>query len=205
MSRSRTNRTRTFRDPAVDLPAAVGGKTYIDPSRGAAVSCLGRDHPRVIEAIKRQIAYLRTSFFTTEVSERLADHLIAGAPEGPLGDTIDGRSGNDVLPPFIATATDIVGLLVEAVRLALGRAPNGRRSGGDAGGRTGVGEVCRDRDGRLALFTGLGRSWTFPGWKISWGRPATQAVPKSGPSIPRTGQASPTLVAVIRRPVTAPG
>ena len=75
-------------------PVAVGGdgieivdregKRYIDASGGAAVSCLGHNHPRVIEAIKAQIdqlAYAHTGFFTSEPAEALADHLIERAPE----------------------------------------------------------------------------------------------------------------------------
>jgi len=78
-----------------DLPIAVGGrgieifdsngKAYIDASSGAAVSCLGHGHPAVTEAIKAQLdrlAYAHTSFFTTDVAERLADHLIEHAPAG---------------------------------------------------------------------------------------------------------------------------
>ncbi|EKF41251.1 hypothetical protein NA8A_17198 [Nitratireductor indicus C115] len=77
------------------LPLAVGGsgvelfdaegRAYIDASGGAAVSCLGHGHVDVIEAIKAQtekLAYAHTSFFTNEPAERLADRLIAGAPEG---------------------------------------------------------------------------------------------------------------------------
>ncbi|EJL85092.1 adenosylmethionine-8-amino-7-oxononanoate aminotransferase [Herbaspirillum sp. CF444] len=59
------------------------GKRYIDACGGAAVSCLGHGHPRVIEAIRKQIdelAYAHTSFFTTEVVEELADNLSASAP-----------------------------------------------------------------------------------------------------------------------------
>lgn len=61
------------------------GKSYIDASGGAAVSCLGHAHPAVIEALHGQldtIAYAHTGFFTTEVAERLADRLIADAPKG---------------------------------------------------------------------------------------------------------------------------
>jgi hypothetical protein len=61
------------------------GRRYLDASGGAAVSCLGHSHPKVIEAIKRQsdaLAYAHTSFFTTEPMERLADQLVAKAPEG---------------------------------------------------------------------------------------------------------------------------
>ncbi|UUP18566.1 aspartate aminotransferase family protein [Nitratireductor thuwali] len=77
------------------LPVAAGGsgielfdtegRAYIDASGGAAVSCLGHGHPDVIEALRRQaetLAYAHTSFFTSEPAERLADRLIASAPEG---------------------------------------------------------------------------------------------------------------------------
>ena len=83
---------RQLRDP---LPTAVGGegvylidadqRRYIDASGGAAVSCLGHGHCEVIAAMHAQIdriAYAHTSFFTTEVAERLADHLIERAPAG---------------------------------------------------------------------------------------------------------------------------
>lgn len=62
------------------------GRTYLDAvSGGAAVSCLGHGDPRVTEAIRQQldrIAYAHTSFFTSEPAERLADILIATAPQG---------------------------------------------------------------------------------------------------------------------------
>ncbi len=61
------------------------GKRYIDASGGAAVSCLGHGHPAVIKAMHEQIdrlAYAHTSFFTTDIAERLADHLIEDAPAG---------------------------------------------------------------------------------------------------------------------------
>jgi adenosylmethionine-8-amino-7-oxononanoate aminotransferase len=77
------------------LPIAVGGegieiidstgKRYIDASGGAAVSCLGHGHTSVNHAIRAQLdrlAYAHTSFFTTEVAEDLADHLVAHAPDG---------------------------------------------------------------------------------------------------------------------------
>ncbi|WP_416052132.1 aspartate aminotransferase family protein [Cupriavidus basilensis] len=81
------------RNPRQTLAVAVAGKGielidsngkhYIDASGGAAVSCLGHGHPRVIEAIKQQVdslAYAHTSFFTTEVSEELARALAQAAP-----------------------------------------------------------------------------------------------------------------------------
>jgi adenosylmethionine-8-amino-7-oxononanoate aminotransferase len=83
------------RDARIDPPIAVkgdglyiidrDGKRYLDASGGAAVSCLGHSHPRVIEAVREQVgqlAYAHTSFFSTEVAERLADRLVADAPPG---------------------------------------------------------------------------------------------------------------------------
>ncbi|EHK59188.1 aspartate aminotransferase family protein [Allomesorhizobium alhagi] len=77
------------------LPVAVGGqgvnlldadgRSYIDASGGAAVSCLGHGHPDVSAAMHAQadrIAYAHTSFFTNEPAEKLADRLVAGAPQG---------------------------------------------------------------------------------------------------------------------------
>ncbi|MEW5885251.1 MAG: aspartate aminotransferase family protein [Pseudomonadota bacterium] len=61
------------------------GRRYLDACGGAAVSCLGHGHPEVLRAMHRQIdclAYAHTSFFTTEVAEQLADHLVANAPAG---------------------------------------------------------------------------------------------------------------------------
>jgi adenosylmethionine-8-amino-7-oxononanoate aminotransferase len=61
------------------------GKTYLDASGGAAVSCLGHAHPDVLAAMHAQIdriAYAHTSFFSTEVAEQLADRLVAHAPAG---------------------------------------------------------------------------------------------------------------------------
>ena len=78
-----------------DLPVAIGGKgvhlfdrdgrSYIDASGGAAVSCLGHGHPDVSAAIHAQadrLAYAHTSFFTNDPAEELADRLIAEAPQG---------------------------------------------------------------------------------------------------------------------------
>jgi len=63
----------------------AAGKQYLDASGGAAVSCLGHGHPEVLAAMHAQIdslAYAHTSFFTTEVAESLADHLVRHAPAG---------------------------------------------------------------------------------------------------------------------------
>ncbi len=61
------------------------GRSYIDASGGAAVSCLGHGHPDVIAAMHAQIdqlAYAHTSFFSTQVAEELATKLISTAPAG---------------------------------------------------------------------------------------------------------------------------
>ena len=61
------------------------GRVYIDASGGAAVSCLGHDHPKVLDAMRRQLdllPYAHTSFFTSEPAEALAEDLIAHAPAG---------------------------------------------------------------------------------------------------------------------------
>ncbi len=61
------------------------GKSYIDASGGAAVSCLGHGHPDVLEAMRAQmdrLEYAHTSFFTTEAAEALAEDLVAHAPAG---------------------------------------------------------------------------------------------------------------------------
>jgi adenosylmethionine-8-amino-7-oxononanoate aminotransferase len=84
-----------YRQPKHDYPIAVrgegieiidrAGNRYLDASGGAAVSCLGHDHPRLVEAIRAQVAklaYAHTSFFTSEPAEALADHLIERAPPG---------------------------------------------------------------------------------------------------------------------------
>ncbi|MFL9926401.1 aspartate aminotransferase family protein [Herbaspirillum lusitanum] len=81
------------RNPRQNMPVAVGGKglelidqqgkSYIDACGGAAVSCLGHGHPRVLAAIHKQVdalAYAHTSFFTTEPAEELAAMLTAAAP-----------------------------------------------------------------------------------------------------------------------------
>ncbi len=81
------------RHTRADLPYATAGdgpyiidangKRYLDASSGAAVSCLGHNHPAVIAAMKAQldrIPYAHTAFFTTEALEQLADELIAAAP-----------------------------------------------------------------------------------------------------------------------------
>ena len=83
------------RNPAINLPVAVrgegvylydsNGREYIDASGGAAVSCLGHGHPDVLQAMRAQLeklAYAHSSFFTTDVAEKLAETLVENAPAG---------------------------------------------------------------------------------------------------------------------------
>ncbi len=76
------------------LPNAAGGegpylfddsgKRYLDGSGGAAVSCLGHNHPAVVEAMRAQLSqlsYAHTSFFTTEKLEALGEQMIEHAPD----------------------------------------------------------------------------------------------------------------------------
>jgi adenosylmethionine-8-amino-7-oxononanoate aminotransferase len=61
------------------------GRRYLDASGGAAVSCLGHNHPRIVAAVREQLGrleYTHTSFFTNEPSEALAQALVDRAPPG---------------------------------------------------------------------------------------------------------------------------
>ena len=61
------------------------GKAYLDASGGAAVSCLGHGHPRVIAAIREQLEampFAHTAFFTNDAAEELAEMLSSRAPGG---------------------------------------------------------------------------------------------------------------------------
>jgi adenosylmethionine-8-amino-7-oxononanoate aminotransferase len=82
------------RGPAA-LPTAVRGegcyifdaegRTFLDGSGGAAVSCLGHSDPEVRAAIHAQLdrlAFAHTGFFTSGPAEELADLLVEHAPEG---------------------------------------------------------------------------------------------------------------------------
>jgi adenosylmethionine-8-amino-7-oxononanoate aminotransferase len=64
---------------------AEDGRRILDASGGAAVSCLGHQHPRVLDAISRQaskLAYAHTGFFSSEPAEALADFLVGDEPGG---------------------------------------------------------------------------------------------------------------------------
>lgn len=64
---------------------AEDGRRVIDASGGAAVSCLGHQHPRVIAAMAKQastLAYAHTAFFSSEPAEQLAETLVGREPGG---------------------------------------------------------------------------------------------------------------------------
>ncbi|MGZ0187865.1 MAG: aspartate aminotransferase family protein [Alphaproteobacteria bacterium] len=63
----------------------ANGNRYIDAAGGAAVSCLGHGHPRVVEALQKalqNLQYLHTGSFTHAAQEELAETLLATAPKG---------------------------------------------------------------------------------------------------------------------------
>jgi adenosylmethionine-8-amino-7-oxononanoate aminotransferase len=64
---------------------AEDGSRVLDASGGAAVSCLGHQHPRVLEALTRQaskLAYAHTGFFSSEPAEALAEKIVGDEPGG---------------------------------------------------------------------------------------------------------------------------
>jgi len=97
-------------------PKAVGGegvwligedgRRILDASGGAAVSCLGHQHPRVLEAMSRQaskLAYAHTSFFSSEPAEALADKLVGHEPGG-LGYAYLVSGGSEAIEAAIKLA-----------------------------------------------------------------------------------------------------
>jgi adenosylmethionine-8-amino-7-oxononanoate aminotransferase len=64
---------------------AEDGRRILDASGGAAVSCLGHQHPRVLDAMARQaskLAFAHTAFLSSEPAEALAEHLVGDEPGG---------------------------------------------------------------------------------------------------------------------------
>ena len=59
------------------------GRAYLDASGGAAVSPSATAiRINAAACADRQLAYTHSSFFTTDVAERLADKLVEDAPKG---------------------------------------------------------------------------------------------------------------------------
>jgi adenosylmethionine-8-amino-7-oxononanoate aminotransferase len=97
-------------------PKAVGGegiwlfredgRKVLDASGGAAVSCLGHQHPRVLAAINKQaskLAYAHTAFFSSEAAEELADNLVGHEPGG-LGYVYFVSGGSEAVEAAIKIA-----------------------------------------------------------------------------------------------------
>src|SRR5580765_8448537 len=85
---------------------AEDGRKILDASGGAAVSCLGHQHPRVLEAMSRQmarLAYAHTSFFSSEPAEALAE-LLVGAEPGGLAYAYFVNGGSEAIEASIKLA-----------------------------------------------------------------------------------------------------
>ena len=99
-----------YRAPAATYPMAVessgmyifdtDGTRYLDMSGGAAVSCVGHAHPRVVEAVREQLgqlAFAHTAFFTNRPQEELAGRLQArfGDPGARVYFSSGGSEANE--------------------------------------------------------------------------------------------------------------
>ncbi|MBR0743397.1 aspartate aminotransferase family protein [Bradyrhizobium japonicum] len=85
---------------------AEDGRRVIDGSGGAAVSCLGHQHPRVIAAMAKQastLAYAHTAFFSSEPAEALAETLVGHEPGG-LAYTYFVSGGSEAIEASIKLA-----------------------------------------------------------------------------------------------------
>ena len=105
-----------FHRSSVTPPVAVSGeglylidaegRRYIDACGGAAVSCLGHGHPRVVAAMAEQAArleFIHTGFFTSEAAETLAD-LIAEMSPGALDRVWYTSSGSEAIEAALKLA-----------------------------------------------------------------------------------------------------
>lgn len=82
------------------------GHHYLDGCGGAAVSCLGHSHTRVLSAIEAQlrtIPYAHTGFFTSPVAEALAARLADKAP-GPLNHVYLVSGGSEAVEAALKMA-----------------------------------------------------------------------------------------------------
>ena len=82
------------------------GRKVLDASGGAAVSCLGHQHPRILEAMAKQaskLAYAHTAFFSSEAAETLADQLVGHEPGG-LGYVYFVSGGSEAIEAAIKIA-----------------------------------------------------------------------------------------------------
>ena len=105
-----------YRELDASMPVAVrgdgiyvidrDGKRYIDACGGAAVSCLGHSHPKVIEAVQKQVADLAfaySGFFTSPAAEELAAMLVEKAP-GDLDKVFFVSGGSEAIEACLKLA-----------------------------------------------------------------------------------------------------
>ena len=88
------------------------GNIYIDMSAGVAVSSVGRNHPKVVEAVKAQSERLMHSAgLISETTVALAEKLSSVMPEGLAGEcfTWFGLSGSSAVETAIKFAKAITG------------------------------------------------------------------------------------------------
>ncbi|KAL5002502.1 pyridoxal phosphate-dependent transferase [Aspergillus recurvatus] len=104
------------RDTSFVPKKAVGGKgsyllledgtNFLDSTGGAAVSCLGHGHEKVIQAITEQlklVEYCHTAFFGTEASEELA-RLLVDSTGGKLSKLFVVSSGSEAVEAALKLA-----------------------------------------------------------------------------------------------------
>ena len=87
----------------------TSGRCYLDACGGAAVSCLGHGHPKIVRAIEEQAAqleYVHTGSFTTRPAEDLAA-LIADLSPGPLERTWFTSSGSEATEAALKLARQV--------------------------------------------------------------------------------------------------
>ena len=85
------------------------GKRYYDGSGGAAVSCLGHNHPKVVAALASQLEtldYAHTSFFSNGPMEELADFLVAAAPS-PMAKAYFVSGGSEAIEAALKLARQV--------------------------------------------------------------------------------------------------
>jgi adenosylmethionine-8-amino-7-oxononanoate aminotransferase len=82
------------------------GRRYVDACGGAAVSCLGHSHPKILAAMAGQAArfeYVHTGFFTSDAAEDLAA-LIAEMSPGSLDRVWFTGSGSEAIEAALKLA-----------------------------------------------------------------------------------------------------
>ena len=87
------------------IRGTVNGRTILDASGGAAVSCLGHGDERVVAAAAeqmRQVSYCSSFYYTTAVLEQLCDLLVASTGGEMARAYIVSSGGLRVVPSYNA-------------------------------------------------------------------------------------------------------